>query len=116
MLYDIGTICVKIAGRDAGKTCVVIDTLDEQYVLIDGQTRRRKCNMLHLEPLNERLSIQKGATSEAVKKAFEAKGISCTLTTPKKAKPKPTKSAKQSVDASSTPTKKEKGKVSVKKA
>lgn len=71
MLFDVGIVCVKLAGRDAGKKCVVVDVIDEHYVLIDGQTRRRKCNVAHLEPLKTTLKIAKGASSEAVAKAFE---------------------------------------------
>jgi len=43
-----GRICVKTAGRDAGLKCVIVDVLDDKFVLIDGETRRRKCNILHL--------------------------------------------------------------------
>ena len=34
---DIGQICIKIAGRDAGKKAVIIDILKGQMVLIDGE-------------------------------------------------------------------------------
>ena len=50
MTIEIGRICVKTAGRDASKKCVIIDLLDDKYVLIDGETRRRKCNIIHIEP------------------------------------------------------------------
>jgi large subunit ribosomal protein L14e len=89
MLYDIGTVCVKIAGRDAGKTCVVVDILDDTYVLIDGQTRRKKCNVLHLEPLKKSLPIKKGADSATVSKSFEELGIIVKPTTAKKPASRP---------------------------
>lgn len=60
-MFDIGRICMKIAGRDAGKKCVIVDVIDEHYVMIDGQTRRRKCNIKHLEPLNQTVQITKNA-------------------------------------------------------
>jgi large subunit ribosomal protein L14e len=60
-MFEIGRICMKIAGRDAGKKCVIIDVIDQHYVLIDGQTRRRKCNINHLEPLNQLVQISKNA-------------------------------------------------------
>ncbi len=75
MIQDIGRICVKIAGRDAGKKCVVVDVVDETYVLIDGNTRRRKCNISHLEPTNQTLEISKGADHNAVIKAFEGANL-----------------------------------------
>ena len=47
-MFEIGKTCLKIAGRDAGKLAVIIDVLDETYVMIDGEVRRRKCNIYHL--------------------------------------------------------------------
>ena len=62
----IGQLCVKIAGRDAGQHCLVVDVLEKNSVLIDGQTRRRKCNILHLEPLVKVLEIKKGDRKSVV--------------------------------------------------
>jgi large subunit ribosomal protein L14e len=73
-MMDIGRICVKIAGRDAGKKCVVIDVLDGNFVMIDGETRRRKCNILHLEPLDKTADIKKNASHAEVSKAFASLG------------------------------------------
>jgi len=75
-MINIGRICVKTAGRDAGKKCVVVDVLDQNYVLIDGETRRRKCNVMHLEPLDKTVDIKKNASHADVAKAFEALGWS----------------------------------------
>jgi len=73
---EIGTVCVKIAGRDAGLKCVVVEDLGKHLVLIDGQTRRRKCNVMHLEPLQQKLDIEKGASHEKVVAAFKAVDVS----------------------------------------
>ncbi len=91
MLFEIGTICIKLAGRDAGKKCVVVDVIDDVYVLIDGQTRRRKCNVAHLEPLKSKLNIKKGTDTAAVTKAFDAIGVTVVATKPKKAASRPLK-------------------------
>lgn len=69
-MIEIGRICVKLAGRDAGGKCVIVDVLDNNYVLIDGNVRRRKCNIFHLEPTSEKVEIKKGASHEEVKKEF----------------------------------------------
>jgi len=90
MLFEIGTICIKLAGRDAGKKCVVVDVIDDVYVLIDGQTRRRKCNVAHLEPLKSKLNIKKGTDTAAVTKAFDAI-VTVVATKPKKAASRPLK-------------------------
>ncbi|MBI4140369.1 50S ribosomal protein L14e [Candidatus Woesearchaeota archaeon] len=74
-MIDVGRLCVKIAGRDAGKKCVVIEVLDNKFVLIDGETRRRKCNIIHLEPLDETISVEKGVSHIAVVDAFKKLGI-----------------------------------------
>ena len=70
-MLDVGRLCVKIAGRDAGATCVVVDVLDDNFVLIDGGTRRRKCNAKHLEPLDKVIKIKKNASHEKVAEAFK---------------------------------------------
>ncbi|MBW3003291.1 50S ribosomal protein L14e [Candidatus Woesearchaeota archaeon] len=85
----IGRLCVKIAGRDSGKRCVVVDVLDDNFVMIDGETRRRKCNIMHLEPLEQTVEIQKGASHDDVVKAFERLGLKARVTRPKEKKEKP---------------------------
>lgn len=90
MIFDVGTVCVKLAGRDAGKKCVVVEVIDDTYVLIDGQTRRRKCNVYHLEPLKTQLKISKGASSDAVAKAFKEINVEiASASKPKKAAQRP---------------------------
>lgn len=81
---EVGQLCVKIAGRDAGKKCVVVDVLDKNFVLIDGETRRRKCNILHIEPLEQTVDVKKGASHELVAKALESLGITSRNTKQKK--------------------------------
>ena len=56
-MIEIGRVIVKLAGRDAGKKGLIIDILDNKFVMIDGETRRRKCNILHLEPLNQVVKV-----------------------------------------------------------
>lgn len=88
-MFKIGRICVKLAGRDAGKKCVVVDVLDNNYVMIDGETRRRKCNVDHLEPLQQTIDVKKSASHEEVSKAFEKLGFNVWNTTPKNASERP---------------------------
>ena len=73
-VYDIGRVCVKTTGREAGKYCVVVDIIDKNYILIDGlNVRRRRANYKHLEPIADMIEIKKGASHDdieaAVKKA-----------------------------------------------
>jgi len=69
-MFSVGRVCIKIAGRDAGKKCVVVKHLEGKLYLVDGETRRRKCNTLHLEPLNEVLEINENASHEEIMKAL----------------------------------------------
>lgn len=89
MMNEIGRLCLKIAGRDSNKTCVIVDVLDGNNVLIDGQTRRRKCNVRHLEPLNKIITLHKGASHSDVKNAFSEIGIEIRDTKPKKSEQRP---------------------------
>ena len=95
MIYDIGRVCVKIAGRDAGKKCVIVEQIDNTYVLIDGQTRRRKCNVAHLEPTQQSLDIKKSVDHAAIIKAFDAIGVQVSETSKPKKTPARTKKAHQ---------------------
>ena len=66
MSIEIGRLVVKIAGRDAGKKGVIIDILDDNSVLIDGEVRRRKCNVLHLEPLKDKIDVSKNVSHDEI--------------------------------------------------
>lgn len=70
---EIGRVCVKIAGRDAGKKCIVVDLIDSTFVLVDGETRRKKCNIKHLEPTKDMVKLEKGASHEEVLDALGVK-------------------------------------------
>lgn len=74
-MYEIGRLVVKIAGRDAGQTGIVVDKVDDHIVIIDGNVRRKKCNTKHLEPLKDVLKIKKGASTSEVHKIMSAAGI-----------------------------------------
>ena len=82
-MFNVGRLCVKIAGRDAGKRCVVVDVVDAHNVLVDGETRRREVNVRHLEPLNDVLDLDSGASHADVKNAFETLGLKVFETKPK---------------------------------
>ncbi len=82
-MTEVGTVCLKIAGRDAGMKAVVVEKLDKEFVLIDGQVRRRKCNIKHLEPLTEKLDIKSKASHADVIKAFKKLNIEIKETKPK---------------------------------
>lgn len=88
-MMEVGRLCVKIAGRDTGKRCVIVDVLDDRFVTIDGETRRRKCNVKHLEPRADVLKLKKGASHADVVGEFKKLGIEVKEKKPRQAKPKP---------------------------
>ena len=75
MVIEVGRVCVKLRGREAGRKCVVVDIIDENFVLIDGDVKRRRVNIKHIEPLPQRLEIKAGASTEEVIKAMLEAGI-----------------------------------------
>ena len=62
-LMDVGRVCYKLAGRKSGKLCVIVDVKDKSNVLIDGNVRRKLCNISHLEPTGIVLKIKKGIST-----------------------------------------------------
>ncbi len=76
---EVGRICVKLSGREAGRKCVVVDLADKSFVLITGPkevtgVRRRRANVNHIEPLQDSLDIKRGASDEEVTEALKSAG------------------------------------------
>jgi large subunit ribosomal protein L14e len=77
---EVGRICVKIAGREAGRKCVIVDLIDKNFVLVTGPkaltgVKRRRSNINHLEPLSEKVEIKRGASDEEIVEALKQKGL-----------------------------------------
>ena len=77
---EIGRICVIMAGRRAGRKCVIVDIIDENFVLVTGPqnitgVKRRRMNIKHLEPIDKSIKISKGAGDEEVEKALKEAGL-----------------------------------------
>jgi len=76
---EVGRICVKIVGREAGKKCVLVDIVDKNFVLITGpkavsDIKRRRANINHIEPTQEKIDINRGATDEEITEALKTAG------------------------------------------
>ena len=69
-MLDVGRVCMKIAGRDSNKIAVVIKKLDNNHVMIDGNVRRKKCNIRHLEPLDKVLQIKEEESGDKIRDLF----------------------------------------------
>lgn len=69
---EVGRICVKIAGREAGEKCVIVDIIDDKFVEIVGKSiKNRRCNIKHLEPVDQVMEI-KTEDTEKIKKELES--------------------------------------------
>ena len=75
MIFDTGRVCMKTAGRDSNKYCAVLEVVDDHYVVIDGDTRRKKCNTAHLEPMDVVIKVTKSSSKADVVKALQGAGL-----------------------------------------
>lgn len=76
---EVGRICVKVAGREFGKKCVIVDVLDKSFVMVTGPkkitgVKRRRANINHVAPTEETVQIKRGASDEEVTQILEDTG------------------------------------------
>ncbi len=79
-MIEVGRVCMKTAGREAGKFCVILDVMEDGYVLVTGPkaattVKRRKCSLHHVEPTPETVKIKKNATDDEVLAAYKQAGL-----------------------------------------
>jgi len=68
---EVGRVCVKITGREAGRKCVIVDIIDKNFVLITGPqkvtgVKRRRANINHIEPTEKRVNVKRGNSDEEI--------------------------------------------------
>jgi large subunit ribosomal protein L14e len=69
---EVGRICIKISGREAGEKCVIVEIIDDKFVEIVGsKVKNRRCNIKHLEPVEQVIEI-KSEDPAQIKKDLEA--------------------------------------------
>jgi len=69
-LVEIGRICVKKYGRDAGSKAVITKVIDKNFVNVITSERKkeRRCNIRHLELLDQKIDIKDKAAVDKVLK------------------------------------------------
>ncbi len=77
---EVGRLCVKTRGREAGRKCVIVEIIDDNFVVITGPkdvsgVKRRRANINHIELLPEKINIEPGASDDEVRKALEEAGL-----------------------------------------
>ena len=80
---------MKVQGREAGRKAVIVDILDRNFVLVTGPQnvsgiKRKRANIKHLEPLEHKISISRGAADEDVEAALQNEGLLEEFKTPVK--------------------------------
>jgi len=93
-MIEVGRVCIKLAGRDAGREAIIVDILDGNFVLIDGNVRRRKCNIMHLEPTKMLIKINKKASHDTIKEEFLKQNMGVWETKSRKTSDRPKKQRK----------------------
>ncbi|WP_455369260.1 50S ribosomal protein L14e [[Eubacterium] cellulosolvens] len=89
---EIGSLYIKTSGREKGKRCVIVDLIDKNFVLVTGPqqitgVKRRRVNLKHLSPIEEKIDVKKGAPDKEIKELL-TKGKSTSKKDPAKKKRK----------------------------
>ncbi len=76
---EVGRICMKTAGRENGKKCVIVDVMDKSFALITGPktvtgVKRKRVNLNHIMPLEGRIDLKRGASDDDVTSALTTAG------------------------------------------
>jgi large subunit ribosomal protein L14e len=76
MKMEIGQVCVKTVGKEKGKYCVVVKKVDKNFVIVSGPkaltgVKRRRANVIHLQPLQYKLEIKEDANDEELLEAWK---------------------------------------------
>jgi large subunit ribosomal protein L14e len=73
---DVGRICVKLVGREAGKKCIIVDVVDKNFILVTGPkqlngVKRRRVNVNHIEITERKVNVKRGESDEELVKALD---------------------------------------------
>ena len=79
-VIEVGRIVVKTRGREAGRKAVVVEIVDNNFVIVTGPkgvtgVKRRKVNINHIEPTNKKIDIPKGADDKTVEDKLKAENL-----------------------------------------
>jgi len=76
---EVGRVCVKVAGRESGLKCVIVDVMDKSFVVVTGPkkvtgVKRRRVNINHVAPTEDVIPIKRGASDDEVAQMIQADG------------------------------------------
>lgn len=80
VVLEVGRLCLKTSGREAGKYCVVVKPMDKSFVMVTGPklltgVKRRRSNIDHLQITEHVIKITQDASDEDVIAAYESAGL-----------------------------------------
>ena len=79
-MIETGRICLKIAGREAGKYAVIVEKIDDNFVVVTGPktvtgVKRRKCNLDHLELTDNKFDVQEKVDDTVLEEEWKKSGL-----------------------------------------
>ncbi|OGI11956.1 50S ribosomal protein L14e [Candidatus Micrarchaeota archaeon RBG_16_36_9] len=79
-MLEPGRVVLKIAGREAGKYAVIVDTVKDNFVLITGPksitgVKRRKCNIDHIEPTEHKFDVKQDVDDSSLENIWKSSGL-----------------------------------------
>jgi len=79
-MIEPGRICLKIAGREASRYCVIVEIVNDDFVLITGPksitgVKRRKCNIDHIEPTEHKFDIDSKVDDSRIEDLWKSSGL-----------------------------------------
>ena len=125
-MFEVGRVCMKVAGREAGKYCVVVKAAgkgknEKSFVFVTGPKlltgiKRRRSNIDHLKATDHKLEVKENSNDEEVISAYEKAGLIVKLNLKKPSaadlkaatEQKEKKAAKKAESAKKTPVEKKK--------
>lgn len=80
MKTEVGRICFKTMGREAGQKCVIVGVIDKNFVMVTGPksltgVKRRRVNVSHLAFTPYKLNIKENASDEEILKTIQESGL-----------------------------------------
>lgn len=77
---EVGRVCLKTAGDESGKVCVVVKKMNGNFVLVTGPklltgVKRRRSNTGHLRPTQDILEIKEDINDEEIIEAYKKSGL-----------------------------------------
>ena len=79
-MLEPGRVVLKIAGREAGKYAVIVDTVKDNFALITGPksitgVKRRKCNIDHIEPTEHKFDVKQDVDDSSLENIWKSSGL-----------------------------------------